>query len=59
MRAGDATALYQATRDVEMVARVGRRRAKSISAYFRGSHQMLAGLGDLMVEKVHTLHRAT
>ena len=56
LRSGGATALYQATKDVESVARFGRWKAKSISAYLRESHQMLAGLSDRMVSVSHTLH---
>ena len=59
LRAGGATALYQATRDVELVARFGRWKTKSISAYLWESHQMLAGLSDKMVSVSHTLHCAT
>ena len=59
LRAGGATALYQATKDVELVARFGRWKTKSISAYLWESHQMLAGLSDRMLAVSHTLHFAT
>ena len=59
LRAGGATALYQETRDVELVARLGRWRAKSISAYLWGSRPTQAGVGELMVANTHTLHMAT
>ena len=59
IRGGGATSLYLATRDVELVARVGRWRTKSISAYLRDSHQMLDGMGNLLVANQQTPHRAT
>ena len=59
LRSGGETALYQATHDIDLVARFGRWETKSISAYLWESHQMLAGLSDMMVSTSHTLHFAT
>ena len=49
-----ANALHHATKDVELVARVGRRGAKSISPYLWEIPQMLAALGVLMVGNPNT-----
>ena len=59
LRAGGATALYRATGDIELVARFGRWKSKSISAYLWESHEMMEGLGQKMVAKFHTLRKAT
>ena len=56
IRAQGATALHHATKDVELVARIGRwgGGGESISPYLWESHQMLTGLGVLMVANSHT-----
>ena len=59
IRAGGATALYRAAGDIELVARFGRWKSKSISAYLWESREMMFALGRKMVETVHTLHSAT
>ena len=59
LRAGGATALYRATRDIELVARFGRWRTASISAYLWESDQAMAGLSALMTQGGHTLHVST
>ena len=59
LRAGGATALYRATGNIELVARMGRWETSSISAYLWESHQVMRGLGQLMATGGHTLHRAT
>ena len=56
---GGSASLYQATLDVELVARFGIWKKKSISAYLRGSHQMIDGLSDTMFATSHTLHTET
>ena len=56
LRAGEATALYRATRDIGLVARFGRGGANSISAYLWESHQMMDGRSDHMVVGGHTIH---
>ena len=59
LRAGGATALYRATRDIELVARFGRWRTASISSYLWESDQAMAGLSALMLLGGHTLHLST
>ena len=59
LRAGGATALYRATGNIELVARMGRWKTSSISAYLWESHELMHGLGKLMAQGGHTLHRAT
>ena len=59
LRAGRATALYLETRDIDLVARFGRWKSASISAYLWETHQMMAGLRDHMVTGGHTLHTTT
>ena len=56
---GGANSFYITARDVELVSRAGRWRTKSISAYLWESHQLLAGMRDLMVGNPQTPHRAT
>ena len=59
LRAGGATALYRATQDIHLVARFGRWKSSSISAYLRESRQMMSGLIDCMVKGGgHVLHTA-
>ena len=50
LRAGGATALYRATGNIELVARMGRWRTSSISAYLWESHEVMRGLGKLMAQ---------
>ena len=50
MRAGGATALYRATGNVELVARMGRWGTRSISAYLWGSREVMRGLGLIMAQ---------
>ena len=57
LRAGGATALYRATRDIDLVARFGRWRSKCISVYLWESHQIYEGLGTAMVTGGHMLHQ--
>ena len=59
LRAGGATALYRATRDIELVARFGRWRTASISSYLWESDQAMSGLSDMMIKGGHTLHLST
>ena len=59
LRSGGATALYQATHDIDLVARFGRWKSKCISVYLWGSHQFYSGLGTAMVTGGHVLHQAT
>ena len=59
LRAGGATALYRATRDIELVARFGRWRTASISSYLWESDQTMSGLRSLMLQGGHTLHLST
>ena len=59
LRAGGATALYRATGNIELVARMGRWKTSSISAYLWESHEIMRGLGRLMAQGGHTLHKAT
>ena len=59
LRAGGATPLYRATGNIELVARMGRWRTSSISAYLWESHEIMRGLGKLMAQGGHTLHNAT
>ena len=59
LRAGGATALYRATGNIELVARMGRWETSSISAYLWESHEIMRGLGRLMAQGGHTLHHAT
>ena len=59
LRAGGATSLYRATRDIELVARFGRWRAASISSYIWESDQAMEGLSARMLEGGHTLHVST
>ena len=59
LRAGGATALYRATHDIDLVARFGRWKSASISAYLWEIHQMMTGLSDCMVRGGHVLHSAT
>ena len=59
LRAGGATALYRATGNIELVARMGRWETSSISAYLWESHEIMRGLGKLMAQGGHTLHHAT
>ena len=56
LRAGGATALYRATRDIDLVARFGRWKTASVSAYLWESHQMMDGLSDYMTTGGHTVH---
>ena len=55
-RAGGDTSMYRATRDIEMVARFGRRRAATISAYLWESDHAAVGLITLMTVGGHTLY---
>ena len=48
IRAGEATALYRETNDIELVAQFGRWRTESIAVYLWGSYQMYTGMGALM-----------
>ena len=57
LRSGGATALYRATRDIDLVARFGRWRSKCISVYLWGSHKLYEGLGAAMVTGGHVLHQ--
>ena len=59
LRSGGATALYQATHDIDLVARFGRWKSKCISVYLWESHQFYAGLGTAMVTGGHVLHQST
>ena len=59
LRAGGASALYQATHDIDLVARFGRWRSKCISVYLWESHLFYAGLGTAMVQGGHVLNQAT
>ena len=59
LRDGGPTSLCQAALDVELVASFGIWATKSISAYFRGSHRILAGMSDTAVATSPTLHKAT
>lgn len=59
LRAGGATALYRAARDIELVARFGRWRTASISSYLWESDQAMAGLSILMLTGGHTQHLPT
>ena len=54
-----ATALYRATGNIELVARMGRWGTSSISAYLLESHEIMRGLGKLMAQGSHTLRHAT
>ena len=56
LRAGGATALYRATRAIELVGRFGRWRTASISCYLWESDQEMAGLSSLMIKGGRTLH---
>ena len=56
LRVGGDTALYRATRDIDLVARFGRWKTNSISAYLWESHQMMTGLSDCMVVGGHAIH---
>ena len=58
-RAGGASALYQATHDIDLVARIGRWKSKCISVYIWESHQFYAGMGTATVTGGHVLHQAT
>ena len=49
LRAGGATAMYRATKDIDLSALSGRWGTQSISAYLWASHQMMDGEGDHMV----------
>ena len=49
LRAGGATALYRATRDIEFAARFRSWGTISISVYLRRSRQLYAGLWDAVV----------
>ena len=56
LRVGGATALYRATRDIDLVARFGRWKAAFISAYLWEIHRTMAGLSDYMTTGGHTIH---
>ena len=51
LRAGGATALFRATGDIDLVARFGRWKGRSVHSYLWGSHVMLQGIAALMTQK--------
>ena len=59
MRAGGVAALYRATGNIELVARTGRCKTSSISAYHRAIRDVTRRLGRLMAGWGRTYHRAT
>ena len=61
LRVGGATALYRATKDIDLVARFDRWGGgpNSISDVLWGIHQMMKGLGDFMITGGHVLRKAT
>ena len=58
LRAGGATALYQATGSIDLVKRMGRWKSDAVSRYIWESHQLLAGLAAKMAGSGHELHRS-
>ena len=57
LRAGGATALYQATGSLDLVKRMGRWRSEAVSVYLWESHQLMAGLAGQMAQGGHELHQ--
>ena len=50
LRAGGATALYRATGNIELLARMGRWKTSSISAQLWEIHEVMSGLGLIMAQ---------
>ena len=57
LRAGGATALYQAAGSLGLAKRMGRWRSEAVSVYLWESHQLMAGLAGQMARGGHEIHR--